>query len=166
MAVRISLLATLSAALLPCTAVAQDDAAAVASANRQYLALVERGPDQGWQATPGGVHWRRVKGDGSGTRPAVDGMVTAHYEGKLVDGTIFDSSYARGEPIIFPVSKVIPGWQQLLPLMGVGDTVEAAIPFQLAYGPKGKGPIPPGATLLFKIELLSTGQDSDAGDKK
>ena len=67
----------------------------------------------------------------------------------------FDSSVARGEPAIFPLPKLIKGWQQGVPLMHVGDTYEFAIPYTLAYGAKGKGPIPGGATLLFTIELLA-----------
>jgi FKBP-type peptidyl-prolyl cis-trans isomerase len=127
----------------------------VVYANRQQLALAERGPAQGWHVTPAGLRWRRVKGDGTGIHPGPNDEVTAHYVGTLSDGTTFDSSYARNEPITFRPGQVIPGWQQALPLAGVGDVLEVAIPWALAYGIRGKGPIPGGATLLFTIELLA-----------
>ncbi len=75
--------------------------------------------------------------------------------GTSTDGTEFDSSIRRGEPTSFPLNRVIKGWQEGVALMGVGDKVELAIPYQLAYGADGKGPIPGGATLLFTVELLS-----------
>jgi FKBP-type peptidyl-prolyl cis-trans isomerase FkpA/FKBP-type peptidyl-prolyl cis-trans isomerase FklB len=77
-----------------------------------------------------------------------------NYEGKLVDGTVFDSSYERGEPISFPLNQVIPGWTEGVQLMPVGSTYEFYIPSDLAYGPGGTGPIPPHAALQFKVELL------------
>jgi FKBP-type peptidyl-prolyl cis-trans isomerase len=81
--------------------------------------------------------------------------VTIHYVGRFIDGTEFDSSVARGEPATFPLPRLIKGWQEGVPLMAVGDTFEFAIPWSLAYGAKGKGPIPGGATLLFTIELFA-----------
>lgn len=132
-----------------------DDAAAVSYANQQQLALAQRGQAQGWQVTATGLHWRRVKGDGAGVHPGPDDEVTAHYAGTFVDGATFDSSYARGEPITFRLGQVIAGWRQALPLAGVGDVLEIALPWTLAYGIRGKGPIPGGATLLFTVELLA-----------
>ncbi|MGK6356133.1 FKBP-type peptidyl-prolyl cis-trans isomerase [Sphingomonas sp. DT-207] len=122
--------------------------------NRQMLALAQLKPADGWQPLPGGLRWRRVKGDGKGAHPTVEDVVTLHYAGTLIDGTEFDSSYSRGEPATFPLGALIPAWQLAVPVMGVGDTIEIASPADLAYGPEGKGPIPGGATLLFKIELL------------
>jgi FKBP-type peptidyl-prolyl cis-trans isomerase len=75
--------------------------------------------------------------------------------GRFIDGREFDSSVARGEPATFPLPRLIKGWQEGVPLMQVGDTYEFAIPYNLAYGPVGKGPIPGGATLLFTIELIA-----------
>ncbi|QNA86398.1 FKBP-type peptidyl-prolyl cis-trans isomerase [Sphingomonas sp. So64.6b] len=132
-----------------------DDAAAVSYANVQQLALAQRGPAQGWQVTASGLHWRRVKGDGAGVHPGPDDEVTAHYAGTFVDGATFDSSYARAEPITFRLGQVIPGWREALPLAGIGDVLEIAVPWTLAYGPRGKGPIPGGATLLFTVELIA-----------
>ena len=80
--------------------------------------------------------------------------MTVQYEGKFTDGSVFDSSYQRGEPATFPLGRLIPAWQETIPLMGVGDTIEIAVPADMGYGPKGKVPIPGGATLLFTVELL------------
>lgn len=122
--------------------------------NRQSLALAQLKASDGWQSLPGNLRWRRVKGNGAGAHPTVEDTVTIHYAGTLIDGTEFDSSYARNEPATFPLGALIPAWQMAVPMMGVGDTIEIASPSDLAYGPVGKGPIPGGATLLFKIELL------------
>ncbi|MGN7997607.1 FKBP-type peptidyl-prolyl cis-trans isomerase [Sphingomonas sp. 22176] len=122
----------------------------------QSLALASRGSAQGWRVLEGGLRWRRVKGDGSGQHPSVSDMVTLHYAGTFVDGTEFDSSYG-GPPARFPLDRLIRAWQIAVPLMGVGDTIEIAVPAELGYGFQGKGPIPGGATLLFKIELLGIG---------
>lgn len=123
--------------------------------NRQQLALTRLSPDEGWRTTASGLRWRRVKGDGSGRHPTAADRVTVHYAGRFVDGTEFDSSIARGEPVTFPLGRVIKGWTEGVTLAGTGDTIELAIPAGLAYGFKGKGPIPGGATLLFTIELIA-----------
>lgn len=92
---------------------------------------------------------------GSGTGPTASDTVKVHYEGKLVDGTIFDSSYARGEPIEFPLSGVIKGWTEGLQLMKPGGKSKLTIPYEIAYGEQGSPPtIPPKATLIFQVELL------------
>lgn len=134
-----------------------DEAAApqgTAYLNKQMAALAERHGAYGWRVTPNGLRWRRIAGDGSGAHPGPTDRVTVHYVGTFADGREFDSSIARGEPATFPLNRVIDGWQEGVQLMGVGDKVEFAIPWQLAYGPDGKGPIPGGATLLFTVELL------------
>lgn len=123
--------------------------------NRQMAALAERSGVDGWQVTASGLRWRRIAGDGSGTHPGPTDRVTVHYVGSFPDGREFDSSVERGEPTTFPLNRVIEGWQEGVALMGVGDKVELAIPWQLAYGPDGKGPIPGGATLLFTVKLLA-----------
>lgn len=122
--------------------------------NNQMAALAARHGADGWRVTPSGLRWRRVAGDGTGTRPGPADNVTVHYVGTFADGREFDSSIRRGEPTSFPLNRVIQGWQEGVALMGVGDTVELAIPWQLGYGADGKGPIPGGATLLFTVELL------------
>mgnify|MGYP000390822180 CR=1 FL=1 len=91
----------------------------------------------------------------------VDESIPVHpvedYVGTLVDGTKFDSSYDRGEPATFPLNRLVKGWQLAIPQMGVGETIEIAIPSDLAYGPVGRGPIPGNATLVFKVELIAIG---------
>ena len=137
----------------------QADPAAVAEPsaddlNRQLAYLYALAPSEGWQRTASGLRYRVVKKGAGGPSPAPTDTVTLHYAGRLIDGTEFDSSYKRGEPATFPLPRLIKGWQEGMPLMQVGDTYEFAIPYSLAYGPKGKGPIPPAATLLFTIELI------------
>lgn len=148
------------ALIAPVTACAQTEEDAVtpqdsAWHNRQQLAISSLSADDGWQILPGNGRWRRVKGDGSGRHPVVTDTVTLHYAGKLVDGTEFDSSIARGEPATFPLNRLVKGWQVAVPNMGVGDTIEIVIPADMAYGPEGRGPIPGNATLLFTIELIA-----------
>ncbi len=151
-------LAALSAAAISVIAMAQSGSSRpeqdTAWHNRQMNALASLQASDGWQWMPGGLRWRRVAGDGSGEHPTVRDVVTLHYSGTLIDGTEFDSSYGRGQPATFPLGGLIPAWQIAVPQMGVGDTIEIAAPSDLAYGPRGQGPIPGGATLLFKIELL------------
>ncbi|MDO9364185.1 MAG: FKBP-type peptidyl-prolyl cis-trans isomerase [Sphingopyxis sp.] len=122
--------------------------------NQQMAALAQRHGGDGWRVTPTGLRWRRIAGDGSGVHPGPTDHVTVHYVGTFADGREFDSSVRRGEPTSFPLNRVIDGWQEGVALMGVGDKVELAIPWQIAYGPDGQGPIPGGATLLFTVELL------------
>ena len=122
--------------------------------NRQQAAVAELRQADGWRAAEGGVKFRRIAGDGTGARPSVDDTVTVHYAGRLLDGTEFDSSYARGEPAEFPLSRLVRAWQVAIPAMGVGDTIELYAPADMAYGPAGRGPIPGNATLVFKVELL------------
>ena len=126
----------------------------IAWMNGQQAYLSGLDAADGWRFLDGGLRWRRIAGDGSGAHPSVVDTVTVHYEGKFTDGGVFDSSYQRGEPATFPLGRLIPAWQETIPLMGVGDTIEIAVPADMGYGPKGKGPIPGGATLLFKVELI------------
>ena len=123
--------------------------------NEQQLALASRQASDGWFWMEGGLLWRRIAGDGSGARPTLSDTVTLHYAGTLTDGTEFDSSYTRGQPATFPLGGLIRAWQLAVPNMGVGDTIEIAVPATLGYGTQGRGPIPGGATMLFKIELLA-----------
>lgn len=124
---------------------------------QQQLYLLGLSPADGWHLAEGGVRWRWVKYLASGQKPTVADIVTVHYEGKLLDGTVFDSSYARGQPATFPLGRLVRGWQVAIPQMGVGEVIEIAIPADLAYGPVGRGPIPGNATLVFKVELLGIG---------
>lgn len=90
-----------------------------------------------------------------GAKPTAEQTVEVHYHGTLVDGTVFDSSVSRGEPISFPVKGVIPGWVEGLQLMTVGSKWKLFIPADLGYGNSPQGPIPAGSTLIFEVELLS-----------
>lgn len=98
----------------------------------------------------------RVLTSGDGASPGEDDVVSVHYEGRLVDDTVFDSSLERGEPAVFPVAGVIPGWTEALQLMQEGDHWEIALPADLAYGEQGVPPvIGPNAVLVFTVELLA-----------
>lgn len=123
--------------------------------NRQSLFLLSLKAEEGWRQTASGLRYRKVSGEGTGPRPSPTDTVTIHYVGTFIDGTEFDSSVSRGEPATFPLPRLIRGWQEGVPLMSVGDRYEFAIPFHLAYGPAGRGPIPGGATLRFTIDLIA-----------
>jgi FKBP-type peptidyl-prolyl cis-trans isomerase len=104
--------------------------------------------------TASGLQYEVVK-QGNGAKPGPDDSVRVHYEGTLIDGTVFDSSYTRNQPAEFALSYVIPGWTEGVQLMNEGSTYRFVIPYDLAYGPNGSGPIPPNATLIFTVELIS-----------
>ena len=98
----------------------------------------------------------KVLTKGEGALPTINSTVTVNYEGKLIDGKIFDSSYQRGSTASFGVSDVIAGWTEALQLMPVGSTWELYIPPNLAYGERGvPGVIPPNSFLIFKVDLIS-----------
>lgn len=104
--------------------------------------------------TPSGLQYKVIT-QGSGTKPTLDDVVTVDYEGRLLDGKIFDSSYERGTPATFPLKGVIKGWQEALQLMPTGSTWEIYIPSKLAYGEQGaQGVIGPNETLIFKVHLI------------
>jgi FKBP-type peptidyl-prolyl cis-trans isomerase FkpA/FKBP-type peptidyl-prolyl cis-trans isomerase FklB len=116
--------------------------------------LAENLQKEGVMETESGLQYKVIE-EGSGARPTASSTVKVNYEGKLIDGTIFDSSYQRGEPIEFPLNRVIKGWTEGLQLMREGATYELYIPSELGYGNQGAGQvIQPGATLIFKVELL------------
>jgi FKBP-type peptidyl-prolyl cis-trans isomerase len=107
------------------------------------------------KTTPSGLKYTVLK-QGTGTvSPKATDTVKVHYHGTLLNGTVFDSSVERGEPISFPLNGVIPGWTEGLQLMKVGDKFKFTIPPDLAYGPNSPSPkIPPNSTLVFEVELL------------
>ena len=116
--------------------------------------LAENKKIEGVNITASGLQYLILE-SGTGATPELTSTVETHYEGTLIDGTVFDSSYERGESISFPVNGVIPGWTEALQLMKEGDIWELVIPSELAYGAAGAGgAIEPHATLKFKIELI------------
>lgn len=115
--------------------------------------LDENAKDPAVRTTESGLQYKMVK-PGNGKKPKAEDMVKVHYTGKLIDGRTFDSSVERGEPITFPLSQVIPGWSEGVQLMDEGSTYMLYIPYHLAYGEMGAGIIPPGATIIFEVQLL------------
>jgi FKBP-type peptidyl-prolyl cis-trans isomerase FklB len=117
--------------------------------------LQDNAAKEGVITLPSGLQYLVLKA-GDGEKPGARTMVTVHYEGSLIDGKIFDSSYKRGKPATFGVHQVIPGWTEALQLMPVGSKWRLFIPSSLGYGARGAGgSIPPHATLIFDVELLS-----------
>lgn len=117
--------------------------------------LADNKKKDGVKTTTSGLQYKVLKA-GSGRTPKATDTVKVHYQGTLIDGTVFDSSIERGEPATFPVNGVIPGWTEALQLMKEGDKWQVVIPSQLAYGAQGAGPkIGPNSTLIFDVELLS-----------
>lgn len=116
--------------------------------------LEENGKRAEVKTSPSGLQYEVLK-EGDGAQPASTDQVEVHYTGKLIDGTVFDSSEERGVPATFGVTQVIPGWVEALQLMKAGSRWRLFIPSQLAYGPNGAGGvIGPNATLIFDVELL------------
>lgn len=115
--------------------------------------LAENAKKPGVKTTASGLQYEVIT-EGKGAKPVASSTVKVHYEGKLIDGTVFDSSIKRGEPISFPLNGVIPGWTEGLQLMTVGSKYKLTIPSSLGYGEQGAGPIPPNAVLVFEVELL------------
>lgn len=124
-----------------------------AKAGQAFLA--ENAKKPGVQTTASGLQYE-VLTAGKGAKPGPDDVVRVQYEGRLLDGTKFDSSYDKGEPALIPLSQVVPGWREGIQLMPVGSKYRMWLPAALAYGETGTpgGPIPPNATLVFEVELL------------
>jgi FKBP-type peptidyl-prolyl cis-trans isomerase FklB len=121
-------------------------------AGEEFLAANAK--KEGVKTTPSGLQYKVLK-SGNGKTPKLTDTVTAHYHGTLIDGTVFDSSVERGEPVPFPVNGVIPGWTEALQMMKEGDKWQLFIPAKLAYGERGAGGrIGPNSTLIFDVELI------------
>lgn len=125
-----------------------------AQAGKDFLA--ENATKEGVMTTASGLQYMVLTegADANAAMPAETDTVNVHYHGTLTDGTVFDSSVDRGEPISFPLNGVIPGWTEGLQLMNVGDKYRFFVPSELGYGAQGAGPIGPNATLIFDVELL------------
>lgn len=115
--------------------------------------LVENKKREGVITTASGLQYEIIS-EGNGEKPTTKDRVKVHYEGKLIDGTVFDSSIRRGEPAVFGLTQVISGWTEALQLMNVGSKYRLYLPSNLAYGEQGAGEIKPFSTLIFEVELL------------
>ena len=132
----------------------QQEAAGKAAREAGENFLAENAKREGVKVTETGLQYE-VLTPALGIKPTPTDTVTCHYEGRLIDGTVFDSSYRRGEPASFPLQGVIRGWTEGLQLMSIGSKFRFFIPFDLAYGAQGAGgSIPPYAALIFDVELL------------
>ena len=124
-------------------------------AGEKFLAANKKKP--GVVTLPSGVQYKVIK-EGNGPMPKDTSMVKVQYEGKTIDGNVFDSSYKRGEPVSLRANQVIKGWTEALVHMPVGSVWEVYIPQNLAYGEREQGQIKPFSVLIFKIELVSLGE--------
>ena len=117
--------------------------------------LKKNAAEPGVKTTASGLQYKIVReGPAGGIHPRPVDEVKVHYEGTLLDGTVFDSSYRQGQPVIFTLGRLIPGWIEGIQLMKPGDEYMLYVPSAAAYGDNEGGPIPPGSTLVFRIELL------------
>jgi len=130
----------------------EERTAGMRQAGEDYLK--ENARKEGVVSLPSGLQYQVLK-EGNGKRPKATDQVRCHYEGMLIDGTLFDSSLRRGEPAVFPLNGVIAGWTEGLQLMQEGAKYRFFIPYHLGYGERGAGQsIPPFATLIFDVELI------------
>ena len=125
-------------------------AASVSGAD--FLAKNAKAP--GVVTLPSGLQYKVVASGPAGTSPKPGDILKVHYEGTLVSGQVFDSSFARNKPALMPLDGLVGGWMEALPRMKVGDEWMLYLPPALGYGPEGQGPIPPNAVLIFRIKLL------------
>lgn len=117
--------------------------------------LAKNAKEPGVVTLPDGLQYKIVtSGPATGNKPHLGDEVKVNYEGKLIDGTVFDSSYERGQPASMPLKGLVKAWQEVLPMMRPGDVWMLYVPPELGYGADGQGPIPPNAALIFKIELI------------
>jgi len=141
-------------AALAFTACSKPETATAPAEKTEAAAAAPAAGGGGVVTTQSGLQYE-ILASGSGKSPSASDSVTVHYRGTLTDGTEFDSSHKRGQPAVFPVNRVIPGWTEALQLMKEGDKWKLTIPPQLAYGERGAGKlIPPNSTLVFEVELI------------
>ncbi|MEX2524817.1 MAG: FKBP-type peptidyl-prolyl cis-trans isomerase [Gammaproteobacteria bacterium] len=134
---------------------AQQEQSAQNNKEQSLAFLEENRHKDGVRTHPSGLQYKVIEA-GDGDNPTATDTVTVHYEGRLIDGTVFDSSYERGEPVSLQLDRVIEGWQIAIPLMSTGAKWQLFIPPELAYGDKAAGPrIKPNSALIFEVELIS-----------
>ena len=132
----------------------ENDARAIAAKKEGQAFLPQNGKRPGVVTLPSGLQYEIIRAGSDNTKPTLTSKVKCHYTGTLINGTKFDSSIDRGEPVTFPLGNVIRGWQEGLQLMTVGSKWKLYIPSDLAYGDNAPPNIGPGATLVFEVELL------------
>ena len=148
-------LAALALAAAPLAVHAQTPppaAAAPAQSPAAYLAANAKRP--GVQTLPSGLQYKVVTSGPAGPSPKPEDVIKVHYEGTLMNGTVFDSSFARNKPLVMPLANLVPAWMEALPRMHVGDEWMLYVPPELGYGEQGSGPIPPNSVLIFRVKLL------------
>ena len=135
---------------------APDPAAAAAAEKAGAAFLAKNAHAAGVVALPDGLQYKIVRsGPPAGAHPRVGDEIRVHYEGTLLDGTVFDSTFKTGQPAVMTLDALVPGWMEALPMMRPGDEWILYVPASLGYGDKGAGGvIPPGATLVFRLQLL------------
>lgn len=135
---------------------AADPAVTAAEAKRGADFLAANAKKPGVTVLPSGLQYRVIKsGPAGGPHPTPDDEIKVHYEGRLIDGKVFDSSFQRGVPAVMPLAGLVPGWVEALPLMRPGDEWEIFLPASLGYGDRGAGDdIPPGAAIVFRLQLM------------
>ena len=117
--------------------------------------MVKNAKEPGVVTLKDGLQYKIIhSGPAAGNKPHLGDEVKVNYEGKLIDGTVFDSSYERGQPAAMQLRGLVKAWQEVIPMMRPGDVWMLYVPPELGYGAEGQGPIPPGAALIFKIELI------------
>jgi FKBP-type peptidyl-prolyl cis-trans isomerase FklB len=126
--------------------------ARAAAAEADFLAKNARAP--GVKSLPSGLQYKIVQSGPAGPSPKPGDIIKVHYEGSLVSGKVFDSSFERNRPALMPLGDLVPAWMEALPLMRVGDEWMIFAPPELGYGAAGAGPIPPNSVLIFRIKLL------------
>jgi FKBP-type peptidyl-prolyl cis-trans isomerase len=124
-----------------------------ATAGAAFLAANAKAP--GVVTLPSGLQYKVItSGPKTGPSPKLGDIIKVHYEGKLLDGTVFDSSFERGQAAIMPADGLVPGWMEALPMMHVGDEWTLYLPAALGYGDRAAGPIPPGSVMVFRLQLI------------
>lgn len=155
---RRSILAAAATLLLAACGKGNEESRAAADVNlsKGKAFLTENAKTPGVVVLPDGLQYKIVRqGPGVGPNPRPQDLVKVHYEGKLLDGFVFDSSYERGQPAVFPLKGLVPAWVTALQKMKAGDEWTLWVPPELGYGDETKGPIPANSVMVFRIELLS-----------
>ena len=157
-----SCLAALAMALLSLSAACAQPAAGDPAPNAVAF-MAQNALGEGVQSLPTGVQYKILKsGPVTGPHPTLDDMVKVNYEGKLINGQVFDSSFKDNKPITFKLGNLIPGWGDVVPLMRPGDEWLLYIPPSRGYGDEKTGPIPAKSVLIFRLQLIAVGADAGA----